>query len=104
MECPVCRAENPVGPDCRRCKADLSLLFQVEVQGQLLKQKSCELASTNQWEKARKVAEESLRLQDTEEIRKLISVCHLGQGNFKEALLNYLRINRIEKEKFSSEA
>ena len=27
MKCPVCRAENDQGPQCRRCKADLALLF-----------------------------------------------------------------------------
>src|SRR5262249_17865113 len=30
MRCPVCKAENAQGPACRRCKADLSLLFAVE--------------------------------------------------------------------------
>lgn len=25
--CPVCRAENSSPPNCRRCKADLSMLF-----------------------------------------------------------------------------
>lgn len=26
--CPCCRAGNDAGPACRRCKADLSLLFE----------------------------------------------------------------------------
>jgi hypothetical protein len=30
LRCPVCRAENPAGPACRRCRADLSLLVAVE--------------------------------------------------------------------------
>ena len=30
MQCPVCRASNDVGPACRRCKADLSVLFELE--------------------------------------------------------------------------
>ena len=30
MNCPVCKAENAAGPNCRRCKADLSLLIAVE--------------------------------------------------------------------------
>ena len=30
MRCPVCKAENAQGPACRRCKADLSLLFALE--------------------------------------------------------------------------
>jgi hypothetical protein len=30
MICPVCKAENTQGPACRRCKADLSLLWSLE--------------------------------------------------------------------------
>ena len=32
MRCPACRAENDEGPQCRRCRADLSLLFALEEQ------------------------------------------------------------------------
>lgn len=32
LTCPVCRAGNDAGPDCRRCKADLTLCFAVERQ------------------------------------------------------------------------
>jgi hypothetical protein len=30
MRCPVCKAENAQGPQCRRCKADLTVLFDLE--------------------------------------------------------------------------
>ena len=30
IRCPVCRADTTAGPICRRCKADLSLLIDVE--------------------------------------------------------------------------
>jgi hypothetical protein len=30
LRCPVCKADNAAGPACRRCKADLSLLFALE--------------------------------------------------------------------------
>jgi methylphosphotriester-DNA--protein-cysteine methyltransferase len=32
IRCPLCKAENAEGPACRRCKADLSLLFRLEEQ------------------------------------------------------------------------
>jgi methylphosphotriester-DNA--protein-cysteine methyltransferase len=32
IRCPLCKAENAEGPACRRCKADLSLLFDLEEQ------------------------------------------------------------------------
>jgi hypothetical protein len=34
MRCPVCRADVDEGPNCRRCRADLSLLFELEEQRQ----------------------------------------------------------------------
>ena len=36
MLCPVCKANNDRGPQCRRCRADLSLLFTLEEQRQAL--------------------------------------------------------------------
>jgi hypothetical protein len=30
MRCPVCKADNAEGPQCRRCKADLQALFALE--------------------------------------------------------------------------
>jgi hypothetical protein len=30
MRCPVCKADNNEAPQCRRCKADLSLLVDLE--------------------------------------------------------------------------
>ena len=32
MRCPVCRAEVEQGPNCRRCRADLAMLFTLEEQ------------------------------------------------------------------------
>jgi methylphosphotriester-DNA--protein-cysteine methyltransferase len=30
IRCPLCKADNAAGPACRRCKADLSMLFRLE--------------------------------------------------------------------------
>lgn len=30
LSCPACRASNDAGPACRRCRADLSLLFALD--------------------------------------------------------------------------
>jgi hypothetical protein len=30
QRCPVCKADKPQAPTCRRCKADLSLVFALE--------------------------------------------------------------------------
>ncbi len=34
LRCPVCKAENTTPSQCRRCKADLSLLWRLEEQRQ----------------------------------------------------------------------
>jgi hypothetical protein len=34
MRCPVCRADVQEGPNCRRCRVDLSPLFDLESQRQ----------------------------------------------------------------------
>jgi hypothetical protein len=36
VNCPCCRASNEVAPNCRRCSADLSLLFQLETEREAL--------------------------------------------------------------------
>ena len=30
IPCPCCKASNDAGPNCRRCKADLALLYAIE--------------------------------------------------------------------------
>ncbi|HEY3787528.1 MAG TPA: hypothetical protein VGL71_01680 [Urbifossiella sp.] len=32
IPCPCCKASNETGPLCRRCKADLSLLFAIDAE------------------------------------------------------------------------
>ena len=32
LRCPACRADNTAGPNCRRCKADLSRMLALEPQ------------------------------------------------------------------------
>jgi hypothetical protein len=48
MACPCCKASNDAGPLCRRCRADLSLLFAIEAErtelleaARLLTRESC---------------------------------------------------------------
>jgi predicted ATPase len=41
LACPCCKAANDVGPNCRRCKADLSLAFAFEAHVASLKVAAC---------------------------------------------------------------
>src|SRR5262249_32811274 len=48
MQCPVCRADKLEEPNCRRCKADLTLMFAIEQQrGALLEKAAASAASGN---------------------------------------------------------
>jgi hypothetical protein len=85
MQCPVCRAANDQGPQCRRCRADLTLLFGLEGQRrQLLNMVRQELVrggGGTALEYARRV--DGLRCD--KESRRVLAVCHLLQRNFGEA-------------------
>jgi Flp pilus assembly protein TadD len=66
VPCPCCKASNDTGPACRRCKADLSLLFAVEAD------------RTAAVEHARRLAAES-RFPDA--LTALDRAAHLRRGN-----------------------
>jgi hypothetical protein len=85
MRCPVCKAENSQGPQCRRCKADLSLLYALEEQrgGMLAEARRC--LRRGEWVTAVKHAETANWLRDDEESRRLAAVAHLLGRDFAAA-------------------
>lgn len=92
MQCPVCRAANDRGPQCRRCRADLSLLFDLEVQrGQLLGVTRESLAC-GQTQEARATALRADGMRSDDESRRLLAVCHLLEKNFAAAWRVYQSI------------
>lgn len=52
IPCPCCRAANDTGPACRRCKADLSLLFGLEARRARLLAESRDLAAQGRFAEA----------------------------------------------------
>ncbi len=90
MRCPVCRAEvEPPGP-CRRCRADLSLLFALETKRRRALDASwCCLAAGN-FRRARALAAGASALRRDHESRQLQTLCRLMQGNYPAALAEYL--------------
>jgi uncharacterized membrane-anchored protein len=89
MRCPVCKAENGEGPNCRRCKADLSLLFALEQQREAaLAAARAELVA-GRWGEARAQAEWADHLRRDEESQKLMAVAALMEGDFREAWRRY---------------
>jgi hypothetical protein len=85
MRCPVCKAENVQGPQCRRCKADLTPLAALEVQrrGELEATRRC-LAGGDWVGAARHVAEADW-LQTDDESRRLVAVARLLCGDYAAA-------------------
>jgi hypothetical protein len=91
MRCPVCKAENAQGPQCRRCKADLSPLFALEDQrlGTLVEVRRC--IRLGAWEEAARLAETADWLRADEESQRLTMVTHLLEGDFAETWQSYQR-------------
>ena len=52
MRCPVCKADNAEGPLCRRCRADLKLLFALEEQRQRSLEATRQCLAEGQWSQA----------------------------------------------------
>jgi hypothetical protein len=102
MRCPVCKADNAQGPQCRRCKADLSLLFALE------EQRRRELASARRsliagdWQAALDRAEEADWLRADEESWRLAALSHLLGRNFDAAWHSYRNWRAAKKAESSS--
>lgn len=89
MRCPVCKAENLQGPHCRRCKADLSLLFSLEEQRRraLTEARRCLHRSDRQ--AAVRHAETANWLRNDEDSLQLAAVASLLGRNFVDAWQYY---------------
>ncbi len=91
MRCPVCKADNSQGPQCRRCKADLSLLLALEDQRQRALAEARNCLRRGEWQAAREQIEAADWLRGDEESRQLTAVAHLLKGDFAGALRAYKR-------------
>lgn len=85
MRCPVCRAENAQGPQCRRCKADLGLLFALEEQRQAAIVAACQALSRGELRRALAIAEGVDALCSDTESCRLLAVIHLLRRDFARA-------------------
>ena len=85
MRCPVCRAENTSGPQCRRCRADLSLLFALEDQRAHLLAAARAAITRAEGGEAVRLAEAGQQLRDGDDVRQLLAVARLLQRDFAAA-------------------
>jgi len=89
MQCPVCRAANDQGPQCRRCRVDLSPLFALEEQRRRLLCTSSQALAQGQPEQALSLAEQAHALRDDAESRRQLAICHLFRRQFELAWRYY---------------
>jgi|GEM_PF-821402 hypothetical protein len=85
MRCPVCKADNLQGPQCRRCKADLTLLFALEEQRQRTLAEARRCLRRGEWQAAVKHAETANWLRSDEDAQQLAAVAHLVGRDFAGA-------------------
>jgi hypothetical protein len=89
LRCPVCRVENERGPQCRRCRADLTLLFRVEEQRRrLLEQARNELAGGRP-DEAESILNEVEGLRRGDDVWRLRALAYLLQRDFAGAWESY---------------
>jgi hypothetical protein len=85
LRCPVCKAENAQGPACRRCKADLSMLFALEQKRARAMAEARAALREGRWEEARTAARLSDHLRHDDETTELLAVTALVCGDYHEA-------------------
>lgn len=90
MRCPVCRADNSTGPQCRRCRADLSLLFQLEEQRERLRAQANVYAARGDGCQVVAMADALDRLRHGEEVDRLRAIGALLQRDFAVAWQHYV--------------
>jgi len=71
-KCPVCRAAVKERGECRRCRADLTPLFEIEERADLLASRAVQALAAGDPSTARRLAEESFSLHDCKFIRVLL--------------------------------
>jgi hypothetical protein len=91
MRCPVCKAENDKGPQCRRCRADLSLLFTLEEERSRLMEEATHCARARRWQETIALATQAEKLRRAEDARRLRVLGHLMERNFPAAWEDYSR-------------
>jgi hypothetical protein len=85
MRCPVCRANNDRGPQCRRCRADLSLLFTLEEQRRRALAAAKRALARGQCRTAAAIASGVQAYRRDDEVERLLAIIHLWAGDFTGA-------------------
>lgn len=96
MRCPVCRAENDQGPSCRRCRADLALLFLLDDQRRRVLASARRCLHRGPWRRALVLAEGADTLRREAESQRLLALGYLLGRDFAQAWRHYRAAGGVE--------
>lgn len=86
IRCPVCRADNSTPPSCRRCKADLSLVWSVEQQREQHLLNCRKAIAAAEYDVALHEMETARALRDGEDLVRLKACVMLLAGDWPSAM------------------
>ena len=89
IPCPCCKASNDTGPACRRCRADLSLLFAIEADREAAIQLARGFAAESRFPEAIAALERAAALRRGDEVARLKAAVLLLGRDFAGALNAY---------------
>jgi hypothetical protein len=92
MRCPVCRAADNQGQQCRRCKADLGLLVRLEASRRRLLGAATAAIARGDVEACGRNAEQAQRLRPDADALRLIGLAALLRRDFARAWACWLAI------------
>ena len=91
IRCPVCKAENVQGPTCRRCKADLSLLWALEDRRDWTLAEARRLLTAGRAGEADALASEADGMRTDAASQRLLALTRLMRRDFAGAWSAYRR-------------
>jgi len=95
IACPACKATNDIGPNCRRCKADLQLLFDLESQRQALLAQVDDALQRQSWSEALGHLATCAEIRLDAEVWQRRAVYHLLRREFGAAWAAYRRTTGV---------
>jgi hypothetical protein len=85
LNCPVCRAAVEQGPQCRRCRVDLSLLLTLAEQRDRALLTAYYHAARGDWERALAIARGVEALRTGPDVHRLLAAGYLLHRDFARA-------------------
>lgn len=93
MQCPLCKADNAAGPRCRRCKADLSMLFSLDANWLAHLARTRRAFDEGRFADALNHAQSAHDLKQSPETLHWLAILHLLVRDFTKAWRLYQSVN-----------